>query len=361
MLLNLKNQLDALTDTLHLVSNVAGPVEPGQKVELEVVSGAPDLFATVNALDNPVLAGTAQLLTQVPVEIQVTWSVTLNGKPLKSGTDFLATNNVEGPSVAFLFKPEFIDLGFSKNPFPARLVIKATVRLRAWPTNGAIATAIPTAQVSKDITLELPLSLMPLEIPTILALFRNEQFRALPDDNLDGGFVLMVVPSYSYLQGLTEQMNDLLVKIDEVVRPIRTLLGLAAFLSGLTILRQALSAQPMVRLRHGDIDDLTDIHMRVETLFGADLLNRDLRPNDRVSSLIFMAPKGRKVGCYNDQNQAEGEGAFAVDVGDEMITLIPSLRVSIAELEAQPHVEVLKPDNDSNRFDDSMSSVQFLD
>src|SRR5215210_2229203 len=104
MLLNLTQQLNALTETLRLVSDVAGLVEPGQKVELEVMSAAPDLFATVNVLDNPVVGGTAQLLTQIPVEIQVTWSVTMNGKPLKPGTDFLATNNAEGPSVAFLFK-----------------------------------------------------------------------------------------------------------------------------------------------------------------------------------------------------------------------------------------------------------------
>src|SRR6185312_15804340 len=118
MLINLTKQLDALTETLRLVSNVTGHIEPGQKVELDVISAAPDLFATVNVLDNPILAGTAQLLTEVPVEIQVKWSVTMNRKPLNPGTDFLVTNNAEGPSVAFLFKPEFIDLGFAKTLIP---------------------------------------------------------------------------------------------------------------------------------------------------------------------------------------------------------------------------------------------------
>ena len=361
MLLNLTKQLDALTETLHLLSNLAGPVEPGQKIELEVVSAAPDLFATVSVLDNPVVGGVAQLLTQVPVEILVTWSVTKAGKPVKPGTDFLVTNNAEGSSGTFFFKPEFVDLGFARNPSPTLIVIKATARLRAWPTNGVTATTNPIPQLSKEVSLEIPLQLVPLEIPTILALFRYKEFRSLEGGTLEGGFVLMVVPDYSYLQDLTEEMNALLVRIDEAVRPIRTLVGLAAFLSGLTILRQALSAQPMVRMWHGDISNLTSIHMRVETRFGIDLLNRDLRPNDRVSSLIFMGPEGRKIGCYNDENHAQGEGAFTVDVGNEMITLIPSLRVSIAKIKLNPNVEVLVEDNDSNRFDESMTSVQFLD
>ena len=58
MLFDLAKQLDALTNTLRLVSNVIVPVEPGQKVELKVLSAAPDLFVTDKVLDNPLLAGT---------------------------------------------------------------------------------------------------------------------------------------------------------------------------------------------------------------------------------------------------------------------------------------------------------------
>ena len=78
MLIELTKQLDVLTETLQLVSNVTGQIEPGQKVELDVISRAPNLFATVNVLGNPVVGGVAQLLTQVPVEIQVKWIVRMD-------------------------------------------------------------------------------------------------------------------------------------------------------------------------------------------------------------------------------------------------------------------------------------------
>ena len=115
---------------------------------------------------------------------------------LTPGVDYFVTNNAEGPSVSFLFQPEFIDFGLDKDPIP--IVITAEVTLRAWLTNGVAATSDPTPQVSRQIPLNLPVKLAPLEIPTILALFRLENYRSLTDD-LEGGFVLMVVPSYSPL------------------------------------------------------------------------------------------------------------------------------------------------------------------
>jgi hypothetical protein len=75
MLFDVLKQLNVLTETLHLVSNIASTVEPGQKVELQVLSGAPDLFVTDKVLDNSILTGAAQLVTQIPVGIHVEWSV----------------------------------------------------------------------------------------------------------------------------------------------------------------------------------------------------------------------------------------------------------------------------------------------
>lgn len=362
MLFDLAKQLDALTNTLRLVSNVIVPVEPGQKVELEVLSAAPDLFVTDKVLDNPLLAGTAQLLTQIPVEIRVAWSVTDGAERLSPGVDFLATNEMRGPSVDFIFKPPFLELGTVKPLVDDSLrIITARVTLRAWPNNVALnapSTAVPQEVVSKEVKLNLILSLVPLEIPTLLALFRFEDFRALGKADLTPGFVLMVMPKHSYLGELVENMNEVLVRIEEAVRPIRTLLGLAAFLAGLNILRQALTAQPMLRAFHGtEIDDLDNIHMRVDTRFGSDFLKRDLRPNDRVSSLIFLGVPGKKVTCFADTDQDPDDGAFEVHLGTEMIAVVPTLRLKQAP---HPAVTVIdNTDSGNNNFDDSLSSLRF--
>jgi hypothetical protein len=77
--------------------------------------------------------------------------------------------------------------------------------------------------------------------------------------------------------------------------------------------------------------------------------------------LIFISAAGRVVGCYNDKEYDEGEGAFTVGVGSEMITVIPTLAISSAELRKLPNVTVLKADDDDNAFNDSMTSVRFLE
>jgi len=365
MLFDVVKQLDVLTETLRLVSNVAVPVEPGQKVELKVLSGAPDLFVTDKVLDNPVLAGAAQLLTQIPVEIRVKWSVTDGERTLDPGQDFLATNGIEGPFVDFIFKPPLLDLGTVKPLVDDSLrIITARVTLRAWPNNvaaNAPATAVPQAIVSKEVKLSLILALVPLEIPTILSLFRFDTFRPLGKADLEPGFVLMVVPESSYLQDLTGVMNDLLQRIDDALRPIRTLAGIAAFLAGLTVLRHAVSAQPMLRIVHfQEIDRLRNIHMRVEKFLGIDPIDPDMRADNRVSSLIFIGPPGRKVTCFADTNQSPGDGAFQVTLGNAMILLLPSLNLNAAALAAHPEVKVIDNTNNGlNNFDDSLSSIRF--
>jgi len=364
MLFGVLEQLNALTDTLRIVSNVPTTIQPGQRVELQVLSGAPDLFVTEPILD--VATELLKLVTQIPVEIQVRWSVKgwseIEEKmiDLVPGVDFVATDGIEGPSSAFFFKPLFYELGAAPVLMPTPLEITAEVTLHAWLTYKKDENLPIQEVVSEKVVLPLSLGLLPLEIPTLLALFRFDNYRSLGKNDLEPGFVLMVVPDNSYLQDLTEVMNGLLARLDEVMGPLRALAGIAAFLTGLTILRHAVSAQPMLRIRSGDIPNLSDIHMRVEKRFGIDRLNPDLRPHDRVSSLILLAAPGRIVGCYNNEKFKQDEGAFTVETGDEMIALVRNLAISSEELHAHPNVVVLKPNNDDNAFDDSMSSVKFL-
>jgi hypothetical protein len=332
-------QLNKLADSLSIITNVGGPIEPGQKVEFNIVTSIADIAASETLATIPL---------GIPVDIQVSWTVEDGNGNQLTGADFLSRNPLTGLNVFLLFKPPIIDLGVDAPDLVVRIV-KATVTVKSFN--------LTPAQTSTSRELQLPVPLVPLELPTILALFRHTKFRPFEDD-MTPGFSLMVVPDGSPIQGLTEPTNEVLRRIEGTLRPLRTFVGIAGFLTGLGILSQALAAQPMARARAGNIPDLEDIHMRTETFLGIDIFNRDMRANDRVSSLIFIGPPGRTVACYNDENFAEGEGAFKVHAGLDMVVLIPVLGVAISDLEAIPGVGII---NDSNRFENRMTSVQFLE
>jgi hypothetical protein len=97
--------------------------------------------------------------------------------------------------------------------------------------------------------------------------------------------------------------------------------------------------------------------MRVDTRFGSDFLKRDLRADNRVSSLIFLGVPGKKVTCFADTDQDPDDGAFEVLLGNEMIAVLPTLRLKQAP---HPAVTIIdNTDDGNNNFDDSLSSLRF--
>jgi hypothetical protein len=136
-----------------------------------------------------------------------------------------------------------------------------------------------------------------------------------------------MVPYHSVIQGIVGPFNELMKQINLALRPLRSLAGIASFLTGLEVLSHAMNAQPMMRLRRGSVGDLDDVHMRVETFLGVDLFNRNLRANDRASALAVMGPCGTRIGFYDDQHFDLGNGEFAFNVvtGPEMVTIVRDL------------------------------------
>ncbi|MFY9620476.1 MAG: hypothetical protein WAM70_07430 [Pyrinomonadaceae bacterium] len=334
-------QLNKLANSLSIITNALGPIEPGQKVEFNLVSSIADMSVSETLATIPL---------DIPVKVQVKWTVEdENGNQL-TGADFFTPSPLTTLNVFFLFKPPIIDLGVDAPDLVLRTV-KATVTVKSFN--------LTDPQTSTPRDLQLPVQLVPLELPTILALFRHTKFRPF-DDGMKPGFSLVVVPNGSPIQGLTEPTNEVLRRIEGALRPLRTFVGIAGFLTGLAILSQALAAQPIARVRAGNIIDLEDISMRLETFLGSDQLNRDMRPDDDVGSLIFIGPPGRTVACYNNDHFAEDQGAFKLHVGLDMVVLIPALGVAISALEAIPGVDIIRPDTDLDRFENSMTSVQFL-
>ncbi|HEX8054219.1 MAG TPA: hypothetical protein VF517_14610 [Thermoleophilaceae bacterium] len=229
------------------------------------------------------------------------------------GRDFVANNGLAGLLVGFVFKPPIVEL--TRSPVPTvSWTITASVTVRA----GGLA--------SDTKSLSVPVELGQLEIPKFIALFRHKNFAAFEDPDTPG-FVLMLIPHHSILQGISEPLNDLLDRIHEALRPLRSLVGIAAFLTGIDTLKQALASQPLVRVKRGSEDNLEDIHMRVDKFLGSTWLEKDLRPNDRVSALILMGPCGTRVGCFDDEDftTEHGEWGFHVRTGPEMVTIISDL------------------------------------
>jgi hypothetical protein len=338
--------LNTLASTLRLVTGNAGPVEPGDLVEAKVLSSLTEV-TIVDTL--------AAIALTVPVQVDVRWTVVdHDGHELQVDSHFVANNGLTGPLVEFLFKPPIVEL-VGEPPPTFTWMIRATVTLR-------VGTVVSDAK-----QLAVPVEVVALELPVLLALFRHKQFAAFEDPD-DPGFVLLVVPADSILKGLTEPFNDLMDRLDLALSRLRGLVGIAGFLTGLTILRHALASQPMVRTRAGNVGDLEDVHMRVETLLGFDFLNRDMRAADRVSSLVLMGPCGTRVGCYDDENFSldDGEWAFNLRTGLEMITVIRDLH----DGKPPPTFPPEDPNDDRSRrifirqmggssFGNNMSSVEF--
>jgi hypothetical protein len=301
-------QLNFVADSLRLVTDAAGVVQPGNTVNAEVVSSLSDL----NAVDS---VGPTSIPLARPVDIEVTWHVyDESGIERGPGVDFVSTGGLGGISAGFVFKPPIVELTYGG------------LATHTWEIRVRVSVSAEgvTSPVTRDLS--VPVELLELGIPKFVALFRHRNFEAI-DDNLEGGFVLLMVPYHSVLQGIVGPFNELMKQIDLALRPLRTLAGIASFLTGIEVLSHALNAQPMMRLRRGSVDDLEGIHMRVETFLGVDLFNRDLRANDGASALAVMGPCGTRIGFYDDEDfdLDNGEFAFNIVTGPEMVTIVRDL------------------------------------
>ncbi|HEX8572289.1 MAG TPA: hypothetical protein VF759_06020 [Allosphingosinicella sp.] len=372
MAVNLEDQLRDWLGTLRIVSNATGPVRPGQRVDLSILSSAREMSGgealLLPAVQN-VLGSAGRALSQAPVRVKVKWEVEREKgedqfETLVPGTDFLANahtldaEGLQGAAISLTFMPEFVPLT-EDSPTPTRVTITPTVTLEAILIDGAAATharaTFPMAGTPRSRNpLRLDLDLLPLQVPVFLALFRFNDYRPLADD-LNPGFALLITGKGSPLKGFTEATNEILVQLEESIRPLRSIAGVAGFLTGLATLRHALAAQPTVRVASGDVENLAAIHMRKDSFLGVDALDRDLRAHDETGSLILIGPSGTTAGCFCDEEFEQGEGAFEVRTGAEAIRLVPSVG-ALRMATPTPGVTVLKDDTEDT-FDDSLSSI----
>jgi hypothetical protein len=99
-------QLNFVADSLRLVMDVAGVVQPGSTVGAQVVSSLSDL----NAVDT---VGPTSIPLARPVDIEVSWHVhDESGMERWLGVDFVSTGGLGGTSAGFIFKPPIVELTY---------------------------------------------------------------------------------------------------------------------------------------------------------------------------------------------------------------------------------------------------------
>jgi hypothetical protein len=290
------------------------------------------------------LAGRIPIPVQVPVSVQVQWSVTDElDQPLTEGIDYAAPDGLSGPVVNVFFAAAFVELSLDALPTLVTRRIHASVELSA---EGVSTGPIPLPPVSVDVP--------PVPIPTVAAFFAGT------DAN---GSIFVMTPPNSPLRDLN-QLSSTLTTLQSSIGSLQTIVDLAAFLLGLQQLNAALAAARFVQFRcTQSVSDLEGIVWQTGSTFGT-----DYDADDAFRSLILLAASDASrhtVEVYNDSGFDRDEGMFRVAVGADMIAIVrdfdgktPTSSPASSQLEVvkKPPGGVFDPDH----FSGEASSIRFV-
>ena len=367
--------LAAVASTLRLVLTSAQTVQPGQLVTASLVPAAPEidasdlangilnlamtskdiLFGGTAILDlpdggnlqgdelaktvavagnqpfpppTPVLNGgqttnpggtLAQLfgtlaLPQLKVQCEIGWRVRDQaGNELIEGQDFLVEQGLGSPQLAVRLPPIFRELRLDTiaNPGGEIRCLSAEVKL-----------SLGSRTLGPFEVGPVPVIVLPLLIPTVVALFSEPNFGLTHDSA-----VLVVVPKHSPFANL-EPLFKTLRRIESAVGALRSIGGMAAFLLGIDDLLDAVPEQP--RLRFAAEDEISDLeNYKIKRRPWYAILSDDPDFDDRVYSVLVFGLPGTRVEFYNDEDfkrlPQTKQGTYTVEVGVECFVSIRTL------------------------------------
>lgn len=299
------------------------------------------------------LEGVVPLLStsKLAVTVAVTWEVLDERMEPLPAEEFQAPNGLTGVSIPIVFKPPMAELTVGAPPGPVTRHLRATVTLSAGGKD-APRTLPP-----------IPIPLLPLLVPKVLASFVHVNFQAKSGDDDGGAFIL--VPSNSPLRSI-EQLNTTLSALQTAVTSLKSFASFASFLLGLSELTGALAATPYFAFAAEDrIDDLNDI-----TLIQRSWYENDTELEDELSSMIFVGPAGARVEVNCETDQDKENGRFTMTVGGDGFTICRSLHdfsasrqpatepPNMISVQEKPTHSLL--DDDDLSFGDWTSSMRFL-
>jgi hypothetical protein len=244
------------------------------------------------------LAGGLPVPIEVPVQVDVTWTVRdVNGALVNPGPGtFNAPNGLAGHNAVFVFAPQTVELTSDVSPPVTQFFLRAAVTLTAGGT--AHNFVLP----------DLPVLIPAVPIPSIVVFFLHTNFSA--------GAALVMVPASSPLRTLG-QAQSALNTLDSIVSGLTSIAEFASFLLGIQQMTSALGAQPHVQFRAADsISNFNNITL--DSGFW-----NDTEAEDELSSMIFIGPQGKTIECFKDRGHKGGK--FHLTIGNKFHASIRSL------------------------------------
>ena len=284
----------------------------------------------------------------VPIAATIRWSVLEadSDREFAAGNEFVFRGSDDGERVELLFRPPLVD-----DTQPAQDEPPLIRRVRATVTLTAQLTA-----TNKSITVERQLfariDVLPLLIPSVLALFRNESF-GLGRDNA----ALVVLPADSSYAS-RPALDAALLALDTKLRNLGALTTVTTLRQRVQILRGALDCYPAdtVHLRRANsIANLNQI-----TLIQRGLLANNVEAEDELSSLILLGPPERKCELYVRRNLDPASGQLDVQVGEEGAVSIGSLHRREPLTVPDDRADVVVAPPGARTFGDELSSLRLV-
>jgi hypothetical protein len=321
-------------------------VAPPDPTSSDLLSGIPGLLGQ--------LAASVPIPTLAPLVLRVFWKVMrADGTLLNPGSDYLAPQGLNLPSIEFIFNADFVELVSDVQIGTTTLYVGAEVTLSAGGITTGPLTIFP-----------IPVIVPQIGLPTVLATFRHANF--LPADGDNPGWVFVMVPGNSKFRALNE-LAPIITDLQTRLGSLTAFAGIAGFLLGLDLLTNALNAQTFVQFLAADeIEDLENVVLQSGhwyNFMGTGPLT-DMDADDEISSIIFLGVEGKNVELFND-NLDDGDGAFTVTIGDDKYAAVEYLdgqtpqvkpATSILHVDVTPSGGIGEPD----KFNDEVSSIRFL-
>jgi hypothetical protein len=230
---------------------------------------------------------------------------------------------------------------------PAARTVSVQVRVRLKADLPPPAAEVLSEQISLPPGGPLEVEVMPVEVPTMLALFRHGSYDPILEEAereiSKAGFVLVVVLENSNVSesvtGIADVLSPTLVDIENEFRGTARVLAripaLAPAMNRLLLFADAVKRQPQFALRKSPLKNLNRIQM-----IDQGGLRNDTEAEDQVSSLLLFGPPGTRAELYCRRDFKENDGRLNVSLTGDTIApsplTLPLTLAAFSFLPAQP-------------------------
>lgn len=288
------------------------------------------------------------------VRVEYRWLVTDDsGAPLSTDEYRVTSGSLSSASLGIAFRPEVTDWT-AATPSVDQVVPTRTVHLQAEVRVRLEVTGTDSGWVSIPAE-PIAIGLRPLPIPSLAAMFRNENF--------GGDSILLMVPNDSLFGGAAG-LFDVLRPLLTVVDRLSTAGSLAAWALGLnglvSALRELVNRYPSYRnvgwLKRDGHDDLGKYNfIEVDNWWNTDI-------EDRASSMIVISTV-RSISFYQHDNR--GGRRLTVDARPLQLAdglgaaVLPNLHVPVPASSPPGAVDTSGHPGHSARWGDAISSYRW--